>query len=118
MADVRSVELLVLRNAPSRDKEGCGIKLRVVQWIFKKKEGGEGSSVKFEKRSYFPGPDGDEHTGKAEGFGIDDFKLLKAVVDGETNFVRVMKLMENPPAIKPVAAPEPTADDSIEEVPF
>lgn len=72
MADIESRDLLVLdkKNPESGeryDKEGHVI--RVVEWIYEKKNGGKGSSISLEKRTLFIGEGGETRIGKAKGFG-------------------------------------------------
>jgi hypothetical protein len=106
---IEGVELLVIVDLKSRNKEGSGTKLRVVQWVVN----GQSKSVKVEKRQYYLDAYGKTMTGKAEGFSLDDLNALKP------HWPRVLELMRNPPAVKtpePVAAA--AASDAIDEVPF
>jgi hypothetical protein len=107
---IGSVELLVVKDYPSRYETGAGSKIRVVQWLY---DDGK-FSVKLERRGYFT-KEGKVMTGKAEGFGLDDLAAL------HPRWKDAIQLMKNPPKPPPPPAPAPKPqqeDDVIEEVPF
>ncbi len=105
----REIELLLIKDYPSKDQAGSGSKLRVVQWVFER-----GFSVKLERRAYYT-KDGSPRIGKAMGLGLEDFAELHA------RWKEVIQLMKNPPKPTPPKQETPDGEDSdgyIEEVPF
>ena len=133
---VREVELLVIDDHID-DAEKNRTKLRVVQWVYEKKDGGEGSAVNLEKRKYYKTEDGEWRMGKNSCKGLNKFDLKKyhEAID------EVQRVMDKPPAVEPedkkpakgygdteTAAskhevgkgkrPTPTDPDNLEEVPF
>lgn len=111
MANIESVDLLVIVNFPE-DQKGNSRKLRVVQWIVH----GVAKTVKLEKRSFFKDAYGEPRTGKCDGLTIQDLEACKP------HWNKIMDLMKNPPAVKTqLQAAVETAKDvftSSEEVPF
>lgn len=105
MADIKGEELLVLSESEP-DKKGQTKRLRVVRWIVD----GESKSIKLEKRQFYKKDDGEEGTGKADGFILKDLEAIKA------NWAKVIGIMKNPPALIAQAAPEGT--ESLESVNF
>lgn len=103
----RDVVLLVIRDTPSRNNAGAGVKLVLTQWIYD-----DGSSVGFEKYGYYT-KDGQLLRGKREILKLEDYRAIKAR-DAELE-----ALMRCPPTIareKPVkTVPQ---EEEIKEVPF
>jgi hypothetical protein len=108
MPDIQGIELLVITKTEPNDK-GNSRRLRLVQWVVD----GQSKSVKLEKRNFFTDEYGEEKTGKADGFVLQDLEACRP------HWKKIMELMKTPP---PVAAP--TAIDKAkemfgaEEVPF
>lgn len=125
MADNRRVEgkeLLVLASAEPEAGERYdknGFRLRVCQWLYEKRDGSVGGSVKLERRQFYL-KDGEAKIGKAEGLTLDDLKLL------QDNWKKVVEIMKNPPEPAwPEKKPEPAqgqqqpgTDTDISEIPF
>lgn len=104
---VRGIELLVIKDYPSKKESGAGVKIRVVQWVYD-----NGSSVKLERRGYFT-KEGRVLTGKAEGLGWSDLEHIRP------RWKEIVHLMTNPPEVKPIDKPKARQEDEeIEEVPF
>ena len=103
-SDVYGIDLMILKDEPSRQESGAGDVIRVVQWVFPR-----GSSVKLEKRSYYT-KDGKKLTGKASGLALADMRVVIP------NLPKIMLLMENPPAVE--RKPAKAAEEPIKEVPF
>jgi len=119
MADIKSNDRLIVKKVdPQAPEEGNkygknGYKLRVVEWIYAKRGGGEGSSISLEKRETFVGDDGDVRIGKAKGFSLEDLALVKA------NWNEIIAAMgqATEPA-KPKGNPIPAAPLSDAEAPW
>jgi len=110
---LESRELRIIKDTPSRNKEGAGWKLRVVQYH----KGGKSLSVKLESGEYFKGDDGIVRF-KTKGLSDRDMEELekKAAEAPElTVYQIVRRLQKNPPAIPQEQAAAATSD---EEAPF
>ncbi len=105
-------EVLVVKNFPSKNKEGAGLRVRLVRW----RVDGSVKSVKLEKRAYFIGEDGTERTGKkAEGLVLEDFAAIKAM------WPQILAAFRNPPEFIPTRAAGSSSykgGAEIEQVPF
>ena len=88
MANIEGRDLLVLVQG-RENEEGRSWNLRLVQWIVD----GEPKSIKLEKRRYFRDDYGEQRTGKAEGFSLQDLELIRK------NWEKIMNLMNNPPSV-------------------
>jgi len=123
MADrIEDKDLLVLDSKEidtSGRYEKPGYKLRIVQWLYARKDGDVGWSVKLERRKYFHNKDGEERN-KADGFSLDDLALI------QKRWKEIIEIMKNPP--EPAFAEkekEPEQEQApaggepgLEEVPF
>ncbi len=93
---IKSRELWAITQNASRNKEGAGYKMRVVQYY----KDGKNVSVKLESGEYWKGEDGIERF-KAKGLSPRDIKeLLKTHTEKKMRVIQVVEWMQdNPPAI-------------------
>jgi len=115
MADVQSNELLVLAeqkpdNSGRYKKDGW--KLRVVTWFGVTKGGKPWESTKLEKRKFFLDDDDAVKLGKAEGFTLEDMKIIQA------RWKEIIAMLANPPQVEQAQtqATTPPAQDSDPEM--
>lgn len=122
MAEVEGRELLVLDEHKSDDGKNI-TRLRVVQWVYEKKDGSDGSTTVLEKRSFWINDEGQERTGKAKGLNHFD---LEKVMQAGTEVRALLKgkgLPSAPPKSKAPAkgynaeAPQAGGED-LTQVPF
>lgn len=103
---IKSRELWVITQNASRNKEGAGFKLRVVQY-YKPAAGAEPAksiSVKLESGEYFRGDDGIERM-KTKGLSPRDVKeLLKTHVEKKMRIIQVVEALQDSPPPLPVEA--------------
>jgi hypothetical protein len=108
MADVKAVDLLVLDKKDPEAGEKYnknGFVIRVVKWVYKKKDGSEGESIRLEKRENYLTEDGEVRSGKAKGFTYEDLHQIKA------KWTLIMGAFE-----KALRKPEPAAErEPVEE---
>ncbi len=117
--ELKSRELRIISQNPSRNKEGAGFKMRVVQYY----KGQTNVATKLETGEYFQGDDGPRF--KAKGFTARDIEELLKIDATSPAGLRVIQtalaLMKNPPAI-PAEEEAPAADafgqQPDPEVPF
>lgn len=122
--NVRMIELLLIRDIPSRKETGSGVKIRLVTFAYDFAwtqdlgergyfAGGDGKAfiVKLEKRSYYT-KEGKKLPGKVEGLLLNDLAFL------HPRWKEMIALMKNPPKPPLLPAPVKPQDDAIEEVPF
>ena len=111
MANIEAVELITIAVGKEDDK-GRSWRLRLVQWVVD----GKPKSPKLERRNFFKGNQGDQMTGKADGFTLQDLEACKP------HWPKIMELMKNPPpvTIKQTTDIKQAAKDILgaEEVPF
>lgn len=111
--DIRRVDLLILKDDKSKDKEGAGYRLAVVQWVKADKQIGK---IQLAKMNYWVNENDHREYMKIKGLTLDDLHVCNP------KWNDIAALMKNPPAVVP-RAPAPAAapagdTDSLEEVPF
>lgn len=105
--DLKSRELRVVSSNPSRNKEGSGWKLRVVEYY----KAGKSISIKLESGEYFLGDDQVTRF-KAKGLSLRDLEELEKIdaVTGKPIYLTVKALMKSPPPLPEEGEPEPQAN--------
>ena len=105
--DIQAVELITIAVS-QEDAEGRSWRLRLVQWVID----GVSKSIKLERRNFFRDAYGEPRTGKADGFTLRDLEACKE------HWPKIMQLMKNPPAVKPVGVKQAEEILGASEVPF
>lgn len=83
-SEVKSRDILVLsRKDPELGERWnkTGFVIRVVEWLFEKKDGTTGSSISLEKRELYFDEDEAIKNGKAKGFTRAEFEMLRNRAD-------------------------------------
>jgi len=114
MSDVESKDLFVIhREEPTKGEkyDKAGVVLRVVNWIYEKKDGSTGNSVQLEKRQLYVHENGEVRTGKAKGFTLDDLGMIRG------KWTEIVKTMRNAPKVEKEQKLS-EAPPEIEEVSF
>lgn len=116
--DLQRIELLVLKDTPSRNKPGAGKRLSVVQWA----KNGKQVALQLIQADYWINENDKGIRFKSKGASLDDIRSLFVKPEGAPASVwneKVEPIRKNPPAVV-AAAPKAAAssDETIEEVPF